>query len=819
MNVEQALKALEQVRSDMKRLSRLSLLHSDPKFFQDGKSTLGRVVDIKNQIAIIESYGKTASLHGKANFETGDWVRIEPESKQNLDNSSTKVLVRTLPESENSPKNQTNNHSNISTPSSSNMRNSNPSTHLVDTFSSTTSPNSGRFEGTRSFSEADLKLVGIRPTGGDVQPDQKIRLAVLDTKLPPFGIGEETLVRVLETIGQRSLVEIKGSQLIVNSSSNLTPGTEIMARILSLQPQVILESQIPLVGPGSVGAVGSDPRATQFGNVDATEMASYSIQRGQSLIAEVLGKEGSEWILEIAGQKSRFQMVPQNSGADFGNDKPLIGENIKTSYPAPLNFQSKELVPVRILTRPQNGLMTVQIEKKGFEQTIELRGLNTSPQKPSPAISPVRLEVISGRTPSLTIGETVSLRVEETGTTETTAWVKGSRITVQAPPGLEVGKQFSATVVRAGPHPVLETNNQELKDKSEPRFFNAVNTGRQNLMAGQVIKSFGENIFHLKSGLGVLEVVSPRQLEIGQELLFQADKIGLGSKLKVLDWGVLVEETAKSVIEEQLPQVQQPEKAFHHLKRAIEKAIAEIPSVGKDSVLGKMHQFIREVSSSPLDSSQIARLFHDGGLQYENKLLSLLSKDSLLDIEGDFKRLLMELVDLPAGSFSSQFGKVQEMADQYLRWLEVQQASNVLNALSGENFRLEIPFSVGSESIMAQLSFGPDSRSNPDDPEKRDQGTSVLFLLDLEGFGKTRIDAFVSKTQLSATLYIEQENALSLLRREVGSLYEAFKSDGFESINIDVKVLREMKEEELQEPKLIGPEAVRNRIRLINIEA
>jgi hypothetical protein len=244
--------------------------------------------------------------------------------------------------------------------------------------------------------------------------------------------------------------------------------------------------------------------------------------------------------------------------------------------------------------------------------------------------------------------------------------------------------------------------------------------------------------------------------------------------------------------------VHQPERVFEYLKTSVEKTLGETNSPELKEFAENLNRALKQMFHPSPDAGQIERSIRNNGIFYENKLKALASGQALnaMDLQEDIKYLLLQ---------ASSHGKslpaaFQDAADQALRWLEIQQAANVLNSISGDGYRLEIPFSLGGETVMAQLQIGSESETDRHEEERRNRGTSVLFLLELDGFGKTRVDALVNGTQVSASIYLEEEQAVAPVSRQIGRLVDELGSDGFELVRIDVKDLAELSDKRDTDP-------------------
>jgi hypothetical protein len=66
---------------------------------------------------------------------------------------------------------------------------------------------------------------------------------------------------------------------------------------------------------------------------------------------------------------------------------------------------------------------------------------------------------------------------------------------------------------------------------------------------------------------------------------------------------------------------------------------------------------------------------------------------------------------------------------------------------------------TGHSLATAFLAVAPDAREGKGEKAGEGRGHHVLFFLDLQGFGQTRIDAHVTSHGLRVILYIEPNSA------------------------------------------------------------
>jgi hypothetical protein len=86
----------------------------------------------------------------------------------------------------------------------------------------------------------------------------------------------------------------------------------------------------------------------------------------------------------------------------------------------------------------------------------------------------------------------------------------------------------------------------------------------------------------------------------------------------------------------------------------------------------------------------------------------------------------------------------------------------------------------------AFLSIEPDKGGNEETGKqgngKTGKGYNLLFLLDLEGLGQTRIDARITEKSLWVAFYVNQSHSLSLLQSEFPAFRQTLQAMGYEEV-------------------------------------
>ena len=339
-------------------------------------------------------------------------------------------------------------------------------------------------------------------------------------------------------------------------------------------------------------------------------------------------------------------------------------------------------------------------------------------------------------------------------------------------PPLELGQEFDAVVLQLlpGDRLLLELGGSQIEAESS----SALNPGQQLRVRVDQIQP--QVLLH------VTEVVSTLEAE--------AAKL-LRSHLPAhADAGQLLEQLASLLESENQNQLGTP--ALAKLKQALATLLSE----------GK-----------PPDAEGLKHLLQDGGVYYEAKLFRTARENPqrLAEVaENDLKGLLLSTLK-EAGSGASSAALKNAIGEQ-LKNIETQQAVSLLAQLDGGVFQLQIPFFAGGGFSTAALSVERDDKgSSSERDDSPAGGYNLLFLLDLENFGRTRIDAHVSEDQLRVQFYVDRDSSIALMRQELPSFRETLSAMGYREVFLSVTPLKDIPPEKGQKFDAIavgGPSSI-----------
>ncbi len=300
----------------------------------------------------------------------------------------------------------------------------------------------------------------------------------------------------------------------------------------------------------------------------------------------------------------------------------------------------------------------------------------------------------------------------------------------------------------------------------------------------------------------LVEANNPGGLSAGQALRLRVDLIEPQVTLHIIEPEPALEDEAAKFLRQHLPGLAAEQESLAGLQAKIGTVNLLDATHASLVRLEKLKHFLADLlnSKEPLDAARLMRWVRDGGLHYEAKLLRAVieNPERLADIaDHDLKALLLgalgeletnRLSGAPLNAIVSQLGD-----------LETRQAVNLLAQLEGHAYQLQIPlFTAWGFSNLA-LSVERDGEGGRGRADDSAENYNILFLLELEDFGRTRIDARLEGRNLRVIFYVEREDSIRLLTREMSSLRETLLALGCREVLLSAWPLRAMPRE--QRPK------------------
>jgi hypothetical protein len=311
-----------------------------------------------------------------------------------------------------------------------------------------------------------------------------------------------------------------------------------------------------------------------------------------------------------------------------------------------------------------------------------------------------------------------------------------------------------------------------------------------------VVEELDSGHLLLKIGAAFIEADGPGGLAAGQSVRLRVEQLQPQVVLHVTDAELTLEAEAARLLRAHLPAQTDAGELLNSLQHELTAWLDASDSAAQaGEKLAKLRAAIATMmtNGAPPTAEKLKTLARDGGVFYESKLFGAAASDNeplSVIANRDLKGLLLAALESTAASTFSK--GLQNALRAQLNNLETQQAVNLLAQLDGGAFELQIPFFTGTGFSTAVLAVEPDGHGAGGEPRKGKSGYLLLFMLDLENFGRTRIDAHINGNELRAVFFVDNERSLQLIRQELFGFRETLLALGYSNLQLAAKPLRDL---------------------------
>ena len=582
----------------------------------------------------------------------------------------------------------------------------------------------------------------------------------------------------------------------------------------------------PQILPGS----GALPAALPSGIIAFSAGAAvHSFSPGESLTIQIVAVQPEETTISIKGTPIQLKMPPTfEAGTQFqiriSQLFPqaifeILTSPIQLPYTPSLGTQAQ--VPQTI--GPVSGSTPNSLTPPIFSNTAlfplpagdsrplpyDLRIPTPNPDLPVTFDSPPwkSARILNGLPVGIAAGQEFNAKVVDVQLG--TAFLQiGDKVLVVEISGLKTGQNVRVQLDSSAPSAVLKLEMPKSSDfgglKSSPyivtRAFpeqTAVMEIGQTLTA-TVYRSSQPGRFLLEFKGNLHEVQSTEPLLPGSEVELRLEShLGRNSIFRLVRQSLSMEELAESILNTRLPASPSPTQSFADLRTEMTLATRALQhDVQIVRQLGKLESLISQFL--PPDgipkAEHLDTFVRNGGIHFEAKLARAVGRpeDFQKLFDSDLKgQLVQTLQALQQSSQQVSLQKLTSAVQQYLNLIETQQLSNYLAQARGNALHLDIPFLTGAQMQVMHLAIQPDPSSGREhtSPKRPPQGHKVLFLLDLDHFGQTRIDSYITPRSVDAILYIENRDAIKHLRPRLGEFQRRLHDLGYANAHLEVRHL------------------------------
>jgi hypothetical protein len=457
----------------------------------------------------------------------------------------------------------------------------------------------------------------------------------------------------------------------------------------------------------------------------------------------------------------------------------------------------------------------------------------------------VEASPVSGDVPELFPAQRLTATVLERNGQQAVIDLKGTQLVLAALPGWKPGVELSIQVAQVVPKLLLEVSPRPAKT---PAQLPPLAIGQE--VEVEVVEELSNGSVLMSIQGALLEAEAPAVLPPGKLFAARVEQLRpqivlhlLPGAEEELEIDPDMQTEAARLVRTNIANRTAAAESFNTLTQGLASFVEHPPQDAVPPSITKLHSLIKALlpEHAPPTAEHLAAFVRDGGLHYEAKLLRLAEStpQALAQVaEEDLKGLLLQALKdlataqgktnlaepnlgktpLPTGvkeaeteatprltqtmqakessqvSFPSQH--IAASLAQHLDHIESQQAVNLLAQVKGEPYQLQIPFFTGPGMTTAFLSIEPEGQGNGEAGKRRNgekgKGYNILFMLDLDGFGQTRIDARIGEKSLWVAFYVDQNSSVALLRRELSTFRETIQSLGYEEVLLVAKPLRHL---------------------------
>jgi hypothetical protein len=426
------------------------------------------------------------------------------------------------------------------------------------------------------------------------------------------------------------------------------------------------------------------------------------------------------------------------------------------------------------------------------------------------------VRLLAGNLPDVSVGQQVAATVLGNQGSATLLNVQGHPVLVAGLPRVPAGTEVAVTLQGLGPNAVLEgAPGPSLTATPLP-----LAVGQE--VVAHVLQQLPDGHVLINVNGVPLDAAAPPGLRPGAEVALRVAEVQPQVVFHIVENAPSVEAQAAQVVRANLADGAPAAQSLAAVRQAIAALLApenvEPPPVSVARLQTVLDRLLPE--QSPPSAERIAAFVRDGGLLLEAKLARAGPDGAAAGrvIDGDVKGLVLKaLGDLPAATTTAQAEGLTAALAQHLGGIEAQQALNLLALLHGEAIQLQIPFYAGQQLTTAFLSVEPDGSAG-DDAEGRRAGYDVLFLLDLDRLGRTRIDAHFSGNAMRVVFYVEGAESLRRVRAELPAFGRALQAMGYADVLLAAAPLGEMAPERRQKVEALAL-GVPAGVRLVDVRA
>ena len=418
--------------------------------------------------------------------------------------------------------------------------------------------------------------------------------------------------------------------------------------------------------------------------------------------------------------------------------------------------------------------------------------LNSPEVQVQPVGAVVEAVAVEGKLPDLLHGQRFTATVIETNGSQALINVQGAHVGLPAVPGLTPGAELQVRVASVAPRLLLEVISGPppaniplpplaVGQQVDIEILDELPNGRVRVdVQGTILEA--DIAQGVQIGARVHATVEQLQPQVVLHLLANTEQSWQNEVIRLL----------RNTVGHHMPVGESLQTLWSALS-----ALTQSPAQDKiPASATKLYDLLKTLfqNTGPPTVEQLAAFVRDGGLHYETKLLrgaEQHSSEFTQIVESDVKGLLLQLTqDLE----KAQAGQhTLAAASLHLEHIVNQQAVNLLAHAQGEPYQLQIPLFTDQGITTAFIAIEANEKGHGEEKESGSEesrtGYHILFLLDLEGLGQTRIEAQIGAKSLWGVFYVDRPSSVTLLQTELPAFREILQTLGYDEVLLLAKPL------------------------------
>jgi hypothetical protein len=346
---------------------------------------------------------------------------------------------------------------------------------------------------------------------------------------------------------------------------------------------------------------------------------------------------------------------------------------------------------------------------------------------------------------------------------------------------------------------------------------------RGQMVTATVIDQLPGGNYRLALAGFVVEAMAPAGLQPGTDLALQVVQLKPEVTLHLLPPRQGAASKVIHLLRALLPHATPLSDSLATLQQALSRTIAYHPGEEVPRTLATLQDFLTHLlpEDAPPTAERLHAFIRDGGLQYETKLSQLVALPAPAlshVVSSDLKGLLLQAMrQMESSAEGLDAAALTTAIQHHLDHIETHQALNLLAQAHGAPLQLQIPIFLSHALSTAFLSIESDAQQKKGEVGDHSSSYHLLFMLNLEDFGRTRIDAYVNPQALRVIFYAEESAALTQLRAALPALEERLHTLGCREVVLDARSFALLSSEQRRQCDAHGPTLPRG-VNLVDLQ-